>query len=220
MSEFLRFNWATVTSVSPLRVRMDGDTTALPFAPDSLVDPSLFFVNDRVRCELSGSTVVIVGKSSGIPSIPTGVIMPTALAAASTGWLLCDGAAVSRLTYAALFSAIGTTYGSGDGSTTFGLPNLKGRVVVGIDAAQTEFNVRGETGGAKTHTLSVAEMPTHNHVSGATARAVLTNTSQRTASAGTQGAFISTTEDIVDAGGGGAHNNLQPYMALHYIIKT
>lgn len=71
MSEFLRFNWATVTSVSPLRVRMDGDTTALPFTPDSLTDPSLLAVNDRVRCEISERKIVIIGRSGGSPLLAT-----------------------------------------------------------------------------------------------------------------------------------------------------
>jgi microcystin-dependent protein len=73
---------------------------------------------------------------------------------APTGWLLCDGTAVSRTTYSDLFAITSTTYGVGDGSTTFNLPNLKGRVPVGLDTSQTEFDVLGETGGAKTHTLT------------------------------------------------------------------
>lgn len=98
---------------------------------------------------------------------PTGTVTMFAGASAPTGWLICDGSAISRTTYADLFTAIGTTYGAGDGSTTFNLPNLKGRVPVGQDAAQTEFDVLGETGGAKTHTLAATEMPVHTHVQNA-----------------------------------------------------
>lgn len=94
---------------------------------------------------------------------PTGVINAYAGSIAPSGWLLCDGAAVSRATYADLFALIGTTYGAGDGTSTFNVPNLKGRVAVGRDATQTEFDVLGETGGAKTHTLTSAEMPSHSH---------------------------------------------------------
>ncbi len=79
------------------------------------------------------------------------------------GYLVCDGTAVSRTTYASLFSVISTAYGIGNGTTTFNLPNIKGNVVVGRDSGQTEFDVLGETGGAKTHSLSVAEMPAHTH---------------------------------------------------------
>jgi len=93
----------------------------------------------------------------------TGVITAFGGSSAPTGWLLCDGTAVSRSTYADLFAVVSTTYGSGDGSTTFNLPNLKGKVPVGRDASQTEFDTLGETGGAKTHTLTSAEMPSHQH---------------------------------------------------------
>src|SRR5262245_48375284 len=85
-----------------------------------------------------------------------GAIVAYGGSAAPSGWLLCDGAAVSRTTFSALFAVCGTQFGAGDGTTTFNVPNLKGRVPVGIDAAQTEFDVRGETGGAKT-------LPNHLH---------------------------------------------------------
>jgi microcystin-dependent protein len=90
-----------------------------------------------------------------------GDIKLTARSSAPTNWLLCDGTAISRTVYALLFAAIGTTYGVGDGSTTFNVPNLKGRAVVMRDAAQVEFDVLGETGGAKTMTTSA--MPVHDH---------------------------------------------------------
>lgn len=76
---------------------------------------------------------------------------------------MADGTAVSRITYSVLFSLIGSIYGNGDGSTTFNLPNFKGRVPVGLDAGQTEFDTMGETGGAKTHTLTEAQIPAHSH---------------------------------------------------------
>jgi microcystin-dependent protein len=94
---------------------------------------------------------------------PTAVVNPFAGATAPDGWLLCDSAAVSRITYAALFAAIGTTYGGGNGSTTFNVPDMRGRVPAGRDAGQSEFNSLGEAGGAKTHTLTSAEMPSHTH---------------------------------------------------------
>ena len=77
-------------------------------------------------------------------------------------WLLCNGDAVSRTVYASLFAVIGTTYGAGDG-TTFNLPNLQGRVPIGLDTTQTEFDVRGETGGSKTLTIGTANLPAHTH---------------------------------------------------------
>jgi microcystin-dependent protein len=96
--------------------------------------------------------------------ITTGIVNMYAGAVAPSGWLLCDGTAISRTTYAALFAVIGTAYGNGDGVNTFNLPNLKGRIPVGFDAAQTEFAALGQTGGEKAHSLSIAEMPSHTHV--------------------------------------------------------
>jgi len=95
--------------------------------------------------------------------IPAGMLMPSARSDAPSGWLFCDGSAVSRATYAELFAAVGIQYGAGDGSTTFNLPNLKGRSIVMQDAAQAEFDVLGEAGGAKTVALDSASLPSHNH---------------------------------------------------------
>ena len=77
--------------------------------------------------------------------MPTGMVVPYAGAVAPDGWLLCQGQAVSRTTYAQLFSVIGTTYGSGDGSTTFNLPDMRGRVAVGSDANSLGSRVGAET---------------------------------------------------------------------------
>jgi microcystin-dependent protein len=116
---------------------------------------------------------------------------------------------------------VGSTYGAGDGSTTFNLPNLQTRVVAGLDASgspEAEFDALGETGGAKTHTLVEAEIPSHTHT-----YAVRENMS---AGGSTGEAMISNNTGTADTrtsnatGGGGAHNNLQPYIVLNYIIRV
>jgi microcystin-dependent protein len=173
---------------------------------------------DSVTTTLTNKT--IDGRSNTITNaIPAGIIEMFGGSSAPTGYLLCDGSAVSRTTYSALFTAIGTTYGAGDGSTTFNLPNLKGKVPVGYNSSDTSFDTLGETGGEKTHTLTIAEMPSHGHRlyyqymntgEGATRYGIAYSA---IADSNTDG-WLGTT------GGSGAHNNLQPYIVLNYIIKT
>lgn len=85
--------------------------------------------------------------------------MPFAGSVAPEGYLLCDGSAVSRTTYATLFEVIGTTYGAGDGSTTFNVPDLTGRVVIGVSGT----HALASTGGSETVTLTTSELPAHSH---------------------------------------------------------
>lgn len=105
---------------------------------------------------------------------PTGVFLPYGGAAAPTGWLLCDGTAVSRATYAALFAAISTSYGSGDGSTTFNLPDLRGRSPLGL-GTHTDVDALGESDGeavgirSPKHALTSLELPDHTHLAWGTA---------------------------------------------------
>lgn len=146
--------------------------------------------------------------------IPIGAILAWPLSVAPTGWLLLDGAEISRTEFAALFTLLGTTYGVGDGSTTFNIPNLKGRVPVGMDDTQTEFDTLGETGGSKTHVLTTAQMPAHTHGLNMKVTSPLAATGGNPVIQPT-GALESTS-----VGSGEAHPNLQPYIVLNYIIKT
>lgn len=92
----------------------------------------------------------------------TGSIVMFAGSVAPQGWLLCDGSAVSRVTYSSLFETIGTSYGSGDGSNTFNLPDLTGRVVMGSSSSHPSES----TGGEETHILTSSEIPSHTHIVG------------------------------------------------------
>lgn len=95
--------------------------------------------------------------------LPTGGTTQFAGETAPNGYLMCQGQAISRTTYVNLFNVIGTKYGNGDGSTTFNIPDLRGRVPVGKDDRDTDFKTLGNMGGEKAHTLTVQEMPSHNH---------------------------------------------------------
>jgi microcystin-dependent protein len=97
-------------------------------------------------------------RTAGSASRAAGLIQAYGGSVPPSGWLFCNGAAVSRTDYPALFAAIGTAWGVGDGSTTFNLPDGRGRVLVGLDPSQTEFDTLGEAGGAKTHTHTEGDL--------------------------------------------------------------
>ncbi|ALY08994.1 tail protein [Arthrobacter phage Gordon] len=152
--------------------------------------------------------------------VPAAQIMLYAGATPPDGWMFCDGAAVSRTNFPDLYNILGTMYGAGDGSTTFNLPNLKGRVPVGVDVAQTEFEVLGRLGGSKTHTLSVAELPSHTHGVGGHAGKDDENFSGSGTNkfSASDASVISYDLYTTSAGTTGAHNNIQPYITMPYII--
>lgn len=155
------------------------------------------------------------GGSSSVALAKTGTIVAYGGTSAPSEWLLCDGSAVSRATYDLLFGVIGTLYGAGDASTTFNLPNLKGRVPVGVDATITDFNARGKTGGEKTHVLTLAEMPAHTH--GITS---WDDTGSSSLGPVTQGQSAIADMQTTSKGSDAEHENMPPYQTAHYIIKT
>lgn len=152
----------------------------------------------------------------------SGVIQMYGGSSAPPGWILCDGSAVSRSTYSTLFGIIGTTYGAGDGSTTFNLPDMRGRVPV-MKSADSEFTNMGQKGGEKQHTLSTAEMPAHAHgISYNNGMGIGLNGGNPTTG---QAYNLTWNNDgwreiaADNTGGGGSHNNLQPYFTIQFIIK-
>ena len=153
-----------------------------------------------------------------IEFLPIGTILPYSSTTIPSGYMVCDGRAISREDYSELFDIIGTAYGSGDGSTTFNLPNLKGRIPVGQDIGDTSFDEVGKTGGEKTHILTIAEMPSHDHTvkfdQSANGGTAWLKTGGNSGGPFTGYGYVNST------GGGQAHNNLQPYVVLVYIIKV
>lgn len=168
---------------------------------------------------------------------PPGFISAHGSSTVPPGWLLCDGTAVSRTTYADLFAIISTTFGTGDGSTTFNVPDLAGRVPVGVDGTTNRITtgvsgidgLLGSAGGdqnvgAHTHTITD---PGHDHninVDGSSnvgsangfARSDLTTLSITKAN----GAVSETTGITVNSGGTGSSGNVQPSLIVNYIIKV
>lgn len=169
---------------------------------------------------------------TGIEGIPTGTITPWSQATPPTGFLECNGAAVSRSTQAALFAVIGTTYGAGDGSTTFNLPNLTDRVAVhksnnknfastgGANTVTPTGNIAGSTANA---TLSTAQLASHTHGGGASsAQAEPTSPGPRATvmSTGAAGQGQGHSHNLSANFSGSANSVLQPFLTLIYIIKT
>lgn len=179
-------------------------------------------------------------------AVPVGEVKAFPIDTPPQGWLLCYGQAVSRTTYAALFAVIGTRFGAGDGGSTFNLPDLRGRVMVGRDdmggpaanrvtigGSGVNGAVVGSAGGAQTHTLSVAQIPPHPHGVNDPGHFHSGAADSRTPGVNYPGVgpnpfFAGTTSTgqsytgitIQEAGGGQAHNNMQPSIIMNFIIRT
>ena len=200
-------------------IGFDGTASEIPDGYEVTTDTFGVVINNSYNTSNSEVYSCDYINSNAGESSPTGSITIYAGATAPTGYLICDGTAISRNTYADLFNVIGTSYGTGDGSTTFNLPNLKSRIPVGLDSSDTSFNTLGKTGGEKTHTLTIEEMPSHNHkLCGA-----LTGEIKNITNSGNHWAQTTTEWQnetfITNTGGGQAHNIMQPYLVLNYIIK-
>jgi microcystin-dependent protein len=173
--------------------------------------------------------------SAAAGSSPSGALIMWPTGTAPTGWLLCDGAAVSRSTYAALFAVIGTTFGVGDNSTTFNLPDYRDRMPIGANTIAASI---GATGGSKdatlvshTHTASVSD-PGHTHTTTLNVRrganALYTNAGwgggDRTDATNVIGTSNSRVTGITVSnsteGSSGTNANMPPYLGINFIIKT
>ena len=142
-------------------------------------------------------------------TLPVGAICQYGGSTAPSGYLMCNGQAVSRTTYADLFKAIGTSFGAGDGVTTFNVPNFNGRVPVGLDGTDTDFDTLGETGGSKylqehSHTLYG-----YHYISSGGAEG-----------GHTSGGNITDAQFSTNPAGTGDSGNLQPYLVTNFIIKA
>lgn len=158
----------------------------------------------------TGATTLAAAQTAlGISSgTPTGAVMPFAMSAAPSGWLECNGSAVSRSTYATLFAAISTTYGAGDGSTTFNLPDLRGEFIRGWDHA------RGVDSGRGIGTNQTEMIGPHNHTA-----SVPYSTSNQAWSGGGSNFFGNGPSTLTTNNNSGTENRPRN-VALMYCIKT
>jgi len=182
---------------------------------------------EATRYDFDGAAI------TGIQGFSTGTIVPWSDTTAPSGFVECNGAALSRATYSALFAIIGTTYGSGNGSTTFNVPDLKNDVPLGksntkalasTGGANTVSSTGNISGSTANHTLTTPEMASHTHSTGKASGIWLCCPNQ--------GSRLANPASTGSAGGGGAHQHnmsanfsgdatsvVQPYIALMYIIK-
>ena len=177
---------------------------------------------------------------TGIEGIPTATIVPWSSSSVPTGFLECNGAAVSRSTYSALFSIVGTTYGAGDGATTFNLPDLQDNVAIGksgtkalastggANTVAAEGTVGGSTANA---TLTEAQLASHDHPRPQHVASNNPNIPQPIIVGMQMTMFMTSNTGNAGSGTGHSHNMsatfsgtatsvLQPYLAVIYIIKT
>lgn len=164
---------------------------------------------------------------------PTGSMVMYGGSSSPTGYLLCDGSAVSRTTYSALFALLSTTYGSGDGSTTFNVPDMRGRVPVGVGTGTGggSSGTGAPTGGSaltavsratwkgeETHTQSIGELAAHTHgVTAFDASSAAHTAIQGNSGGGSSGVVAGA---ATSTGSSTAFNVIQPVMGLNFIIKT
>lgn len=139
---------------------------------------------------------------------------------APKGWALCNGQLLPINQNQALFSLLGTTYG-GDGRVNFALPDLRSRVPIHMGSGHT----LGEKGGEQSHTLSIAELPTHVHILQASASNATTNTPTNAFLANATAVYHSATNlvalspsSVANVGGSQAHLNMQPFLVLSFCI--
>lgn len=172
-----------------------------------------------------------LSSSGGTSGVPIGMLMPHTGGTVPTGFLICDGREVSRTTYAALFAVIGIAYGVPSGGTTFVLPDLRGRSIVGVDnmggvvagrIVAAWGSLLAGVGGAQTHVVATAELPSHTHgytdryLASGSGGALTGETTPSTAAL----TFATTAGVTGSQGSGTAHNNMQPVMAIAYVIRS
>lgn len=205
-----RFSHSVAAVIQQLRLSLGGD------AQKSLGDTAaLLDDRDRQLEDFLSGLDVRIGTTAGVPS---GGMFEWAGGTAPDGYLLCDGSAVSRSEYPSLFTAIGTVWGVGDGSTTFNVPDFRGRVTIGSGAGPSLTpRTVGQKGGEERHALTSAENGPHFHVYNQGS----SNFVQMAPEAGAWPYYHQqTATNTAGSGSGTPHNTMQPFAVVTKIIKT
>ena len=163
---------------------------------------------------------LIESSQAALDSFPIGAIVEYGSGIVPEGFMLCNGAAVSRTEYAILFDRLGTVFGAGDGSTTFNLPDLRGKVPVGLDIADDIFNELGREYGEKKHTMTVKELVTHTHKDGARSDRLFGTNDGGNYSCSIMMDSNNCTRTPASCGSSQPFNVVQPSLVLNYIIKV
>jgi microcystin-dependent protein len=206
---------------------------------ESVLKLDLNFNNESDTSSVSEENSEDLNSNLQGSGVPVGTILSFAGTIAPEGYLICDGSVVSKNDYAELYTVIGEVYGSADGYFTlewvdsnsdeiidpdemveipsyFNIPDLRGRVTVGLDSLGVNLSNAeiGSSGGEQTHTLTLDEIPSHNHNYQTFGSGTL-----RLTSGGSNSSNMTYSASTSFSGGGQPHNNMQPYLVTNYIIK-
>lgn len=235
----------TVAHTNPVVASSDGSWPVI-YLPDGM--SKVVLKNAAGVTVRTADPIGEIAAAPSVTSIPTGAYLPYGGTTAPTGFLLCDGTAVSRTTYADLFAVIGTSYGTGDGATTFNVPDLRGRApfgrdnMGGLDATRIPSAITGRlsiggSGGAAQTTLTTDNIPAHTHTGTTSSDGAHTHTVaiENNGAGGSGGAGRMVSGGTTTTSSNGAHTHtfttssvgsgqaattLSPALFSNFIIKT
>ena len=211
LNRYIGGAWGPVeNATSQTTVKVSSNDTTADFLINKLAAGANITITETDDASDESVTIAV----TGISASPAGSMTAFAGGSAPSGWLFTYGQAVSRTTYADLFAVRSTTYGVGDGSTTFNLPDMRGRSAIGLD----------NMGGSSADIVTATEADTLGGVSGSEKRSLAhTHTVAGVGNIADNGAgkfMLASTSVTTSSGGSATQDFMNPYMALNYIIKT
>lgn len=210
----------------PSPVRPEDFCSAVPTGTSSLCDriQAVFLRVPRLLCDFFSWAINSDGTLTDnfireVAAFPVGAILPYASTLSPAGWLRCNGAEVSRTEYAQLYAVIGTRYGLGNGTTTFNVPNLNRKFLVGYDPADGAMQI-ADTGGEENHILTISELPAHTHTMKKEDGVGFDFDGSRSAVGDSANAsHFPTTMNTGSTGQDVGHNTMPPFSAVAFLIR-